>query len=47
MNFIDPKTTVQQMGLKSGMKVADFGAGSGHYTFAASSWSVVKGVLCN
>ena len=37
MNFIDPKTTVQQMGLKSGMKVADFGAGSGHYTFAASS----------
>jgi len=37
MNFIDPKTTIQQMGLRIGMKVGDFGAGSGHYTIAAAS----------
>lgn len=34
--FADPKTNVLQMGLKEGMKVGDFGAGSGHYAVAAS-----------
>lgn len=37
MNFVDPKTVVQQIGLRNGMKVGDFGAGSGHYSVAAAS----------
>jgi ubiquinone/menaquinone biosynthesis C-methylase UbiE len=35
-NFADPKSNILQLGLKSGMKVADLGAGSGHYAIAAS-----------
>ena len=37
MNFTDPKKTVQQMGLRAGMKVGDFGAGSGYYAISAAS----------
>ncbi len=37
MNFADPKGNVLQLGLREGMKVADLGAGSGHYTLAAAS----------
>jgi ubiquinone/menaquinone biosynthesis C-methylase UbiE len=37
MNFSDPKTNVLQVGLREGMKVADLGAGSGHYTLAAAA----------
>lgn len=37
MNFADPKTNVLQMGLHEGMKVGDFGAGSGHYALAAGA----------
>jgi ubiquinone/menaquinone biosynthesis C-methylase UbiE len=37
MNFSDPRSNVLQMGLRDGMKVADFGAGSGHYTLAAAA----------
>ncbi len=37
MNFTDPKNTVQQIGLEVGMKVGDFGAGSGFYVIAAAS----------
>jgi ubiquinone/menaquinone biosynthesis C-methylase UbiE len=37
MHFAEPKTNVLQMGLREGMKVADLGAGSGHYTFAAAA----------
>lgn len=37
MNFADPKTNVLQLGLREGMKVADLGAGSGHYTLAAAA----------
>ncbi|MEJ0053414.1 MAG: methyltransferase domain-containing protein [bacterium] len=36
MNFADPKTNVLQMGLREGVKVADLGAGSGHYSLAAA-----------
>jgi ubiquinone/menaquinone biosynthesis C-methylase UbiE len=36
MNFADPKGNVLQLGLREGMKVADLGAGSGHYTLAAA-----------
>lgn len=36
MQFADPKTNVLQMGLHEGMKVGDFGAGSGHYALAAA-----------
>ncbi len=36
MNFSDPRSNVLQMGLREGMKVGDLGAGSGHYTIAAS-----------
>jgi len=36
MNFADPKSNVLQVGLRDGMKVADLGAGSGHYSIAAA-----------
>lgn len=34
--FANPMTNVQQMGLVGGMRVADFGSGSGAYTIAAA-----------
>lgn len=37
MQFADPKANVLQMGLHEGMKVADLGSGSGHYTLAAAA----------
>ena len=37
MNFVDPKIAVQKMGLRKGMKVGDFGAGSGHYSLSAAA----------
>ncbi len=36
MHFAEPKHNVLQMGLHEGMKVGDFGAGSGHYALAAA-----------
>ena len=36
MSFADPKENILQLGLREGMRVGDFGAGSGHYTLAAS-----------
>ncbi|MDD5068846.1 MAG: methyltransferase domain-containing protein [Candidatus Pacebacteria bacterium] len=33
MAFTDPEHNIQQFGLQSGAKVADFGAGSGFYAF--------------
>ena len=35
--FSDPREVVLQMGLRAGMKVGDFGAGSGHYSRAAAA----------
>lgn len=35
-SFAEPKANILQMGLREGMKVADLGCGSGHYTFLAS-----------
>lgn len=37
MNFSDPKQNVLQLGLRSGMKVADLGSGVGHHALAAAS----------
>lgn len=37
MHFADPKANVLQMGLREGMLVGDFGAGSGHYALAAAA----------
>lgn len=37
MDFVDPHATLLQLGLRDGMKVGDFGAGSGHYALAASA----------
>ena len=34
--FSNPKNNIKHLGLKRDMKVADFGAGSGHYTMLAS-----------
>jgi ubiquinone/menaquinone biosynthesis C-methylase UbiE len=34
--FADPEKIVKQMGIFEGMRVADFGSGSGHYTLAAA-----------
>ncbi|MCI0619841.1 methyltransferase domain-containing protein [Candidatus Wolfebacteria bacterium] len=36
MAFSDPQRNIEQLGLSEGMRVADFGAGSGFYTVAAS-----------
>jgi len=36
MSFADPSANILQLGLREGMKVGDFGAGSGHYALAAS-----------
>ncbi|MDE1944457.1 MAG: methyltransferase domain-containing protein, partial [Patescibacteria group bacterium] len=35
--FSDPRENVLQLGLREGMKVGDFGAGSGHYSRAAAA----------
>ena len=32
VNFLDPKTILDQVGMRAGARVADFGAGSGHFT---------------
>lgn len=37
MHFNDPTANILQMGLREGMKVADLGAGSGHYAVAAGN----------
>lgn len=37
MSFADPTANVLQMGLRDGMKVADLGAGTGHYALAAAN----------
>lgn len=37
MNFSDPQQNVLQLGLRSGMKVADLGSGVGHHALAAAS----------
>ena len=36
MDFSDPSKNVAKLVLTDGMKVADFGCGSGHYSFAAA-----------
>jgi ubiquinone/menaquinone biosynthesis C-methylase UbiE len=36
-HFSSPRDAVLQVGLREGMKVGDFGAGSGHYTRAAAA----------
>lgn len=37
MNFADPRSNVLQLALRDGMKVADLGAGPGHYGIAAAA----------
>ena len=37
VSFSDPRENALQMGLREGMKVGDFGAGSGHYARAAAA----------
>ncbi len=43
-NFSDPRENVLQLGLREGMKVGDFGTGTGHYARAAAAivWSSGK-----
>jgi ubiquinone/menaquinone biosynthesis C-methylase UbiE len=36
VEFIDPRHTLLQLGLKDGMQVGDFGCGSGHYALTAA-----------
>jgi ubiquinone/menaquinone biosynthesis C-methylase UbiE len=37
MHFADPKQNILHLGLRDGMRVADLGAGSGHYALAAGA----------
>ena len=36
-SFSEPRDNILQLGLREGMKVGDFGAGSGHYSRAAAA----------
>lgn len=45
MDFADPVKNIAQFGLKEGGVVADLGAGSGHYTLAASEKVGSTGVV--
>lgn len=36
VHFANPKSNLLQMGLHEGMKIGDFGTGSGHYALSAS-----------
>ena len=37
MNFLDPITAVQNLGVQQGMNVADFGSGAGHFVLALAT----------
>lgn len=37
VHFSEPRENIMQLGLREGMKVGDFGAGSGHYARAAAA----------
>jgi ubiquinone/menaquinone biosynthesis C-methylase UbiE len=37
MHFANPAENILHLGLREGMRVGDFGAGSGHYVFSASA----------
>jgi ubiquinone/menaquinone biosynthesis C-methylase UbiE len=43
--FADPRRIVEKFGLMPGMKVADFGSGSGHYTLAAARLISKEGTM--
>lgn len=43
--FTNPKENVAQLCLREGMRVADFGAGTGHYTKAASEYVGYTGTV--
>ncbi|MCE9644042.1 class I SAM-dependent methyltransferase [Candidatus Parcubacteria bacterium] len=45
MAFLDPRMTLSPLGLSSGMKVADVGAGSGAYALAAAEAVGDSGVI--
>src|SRR3989344_5010066 len=42
-SFSEPRDNILQLGLREGMKVGDFGAGSGHYSRAAAAIVVHSG----
>ena len=44
-HFSDPRENMLQLGLHDGMKVGDFGAGSGHYSRAAASAVAPSGTV--
>ncbi len=43
--FSEPKKNLERFGLSDGLRVADFGSGSGHYTLAASELVGESGVV--
>jgi len=46
MAFLDPNKVIQELALKEGMRVADFGAGGGHYTIVAARKVGENGRVC-
>lgn len=46
MSFVKPQENLQDFGLRSGMDVADFGAGPGHYTLEAAKLVGETGHVC-
>lgn len=45
IGFSDPKKNVKKLGFREGMKIADFGSGSGAYTFALAQVVGTTGVV--
>lgn len=45
VKFIDPQAVIDQLDMRDGMKVADFGCGAGHFSMVAAKKVGEKGVV--
>lgn len=45
IKFIDPQAVLDQLDIREGMKVADFGCGAGHFSLAAAKKVGEKGIV--
>ena len=45
VKFLDPQTVLDQLEIRPGMKVADFGCGAGHFSMVAAKKVGEKGVV--
>lgn len=45
VKFLDPQAVIDQLDIRDGMRVADFGCGSGHFSLVAAKKVGEKGVI--